>query len=114
MSRQVAALPHFSICDWRWFIAARQDCIMQIGCMRFARIERDNYALVLDIDVYVLQSGNFLQHQSQLAYALVAIFTFSADFDRFQNSAVGAFREKRIGRIGISRSCRIHRVWVVS
>jgi hypothetical protein len=27
---------------------------------------------------------------------------------------VGVFREKWIGRIGISRSCRVHRVFFVS
>jgi hypothetical protein len=26
---------------------------------------------------------------------------------------VGAFREKWIGRIGISRSCRVHRVLII-
>src|SRR6476660_2629236 len=82
--------------------------------MRFTRIERDDHALVLNIDFYVLHPGNVLQHRSQFAHALIAIFTFSGDFDRFQNSMVGSFREKRIGRIWISRSCRVHRVLVVS
>ena len=59
--------------------------------MCFARIERDNHALVLDIDFYVLHPGNVLQHRSQFAHALIAIFTFSGDFDRFQNSVVGSF-----------------------
>jgi hypothetical protein len=36
----------------------------------------------------------FFQHRSQFAHALIAIFTFSGDFDRFQNSVVGAFRGK--------------------
>ena len=68
--------------------------------MRFARIERDNHALVLDIDFYVLHPGNVLQHRSQFANAFIAIFTFSGDFDRFQNRVVGAFRKKWIGWIG--------------
>jgi hypothetical protein len=63
---------------------------------------------------YVLNSGNVLQHRSQFAHAFIAIFTFGGDFDRFQNSVVGAFREKWIGRIGISRSCSIHRACFVS
>ena len=87
---------------------------MQIWRMRFVWIEGDNHALVLDIDFYVLHPGNVLQHRSQFAHALIAIFTFSGDFDRFQNRVVGAFREKWIGRIGISRSCRVYRVLVVS
>ena len=81
---------------------------MQIWRMRFARIERDNHALVREIDFYVSHSGNILQHRSQFAHAFIAIFTFSGDFDRFQNRVVGAFWEKWIGRIGISRSCRVH------
>ena len=87
---------------------------MQIGGMRFAWIERDNHALVREIDFYVSHSGNILQHRSQFAHAFIAIFTFSGDFDRFQNRVVGVFREKWIGRIGISRSCRVHRVFFVS
>jgi len=87
---------------------------MQIWRMCFARIERDNHALVLEIDFYVLHPGNVLQHRSQFAHALIAIFTFSGDFDRFQNSVVGSFGEKRIGRIRISRSCRVHRVLVIT
>ena len=82
--------------------------------MRFTRIERDDHALVLNIDFYVLHSGNVLQHRSQFAHAFIAIFTFSGDFDRFQNSVDGAFRKKWIGRIGISRSCRVHRVLVIT
>ena len=58
---------------------------MQIGRMRFARIECDNHALVREIDFYVSHSGNVLQHRSQFAHAFIAIFTFSGDFDRFQN-----------------------------
>src|SRR6266850_3600753 len=112
--RGAEAAPTFSICHWRRFIAALQDCVVQIGWMCFARIERDNHALVPDIDFYVLHPGNVLQHRSQFAYALIAIFTFSGDFDRFQNSVVGSFGEKWIGRVGISRSCRVHRVLVVS
>ena len=96
------------------FIAALQDCVVQIGWMRFARIERDDHALVREIDFYVLHPGNVLQHRSQFAHAFIAIFTFSGDFDRFQNSVVGAFREKWIGRIGISRSCRVHRVLIIT
>ena len=100
--------------DWRRLIAAFQNCIVQIGWMRFARIERDNHTLALDMDFYVLHPGNVLQHRSQFAHAFIAIFTFSGDFDRFQNRVVGAFREKWIGRIGISRSCRVHRVLVIT
>jgi hypothetical protein len=35
-----------------------------------------------------------LQHRSQFAHALVTIFPFSGDFDRFQNCVIRAFLEK--------------------
>lgn len=84
---------------------------MQIGWMRFTRIERDHHALVLDIYFYVLHPGNVLQHRSQFAHAFIAIFTFSRDLDRFHGFVITPFRKKRIGRIGITGSCRVHRVW---
>ena len=82
--------------------------------MRFARIKCNDHTLVLDIAFYVLHPGNVLQHRSQFAYTFIAIFTFGGDFDRFQNSVVGALREKWIGRIGITGSCRVHCVLVIS
>jgi len=106
--------PYLSIGHWRRLIAALQDRVMQIGRMRFARIECDDHALVREIDFYVSHSRNILQHRSQFAHAFIAIFTFSGDFDRFEERVVGASREKWIGRIGISRSCRVHRVLIVS
>jgi len=99
-----------SICDRRWFIAALQDSIVYVRSMRFAWVERDDHKLALEINFYVLHSGNVLHHWPQFAHALIAIFTFGGDFDRFQNGVIGAFREKWIGRIGITRSCRVHRV----
>ncbi len=92
--RAVRCLPYRSICQWRRLIAALQDCVVQIGRMRFARVECDDHALVREIDFYVSHSGNVLQHRSQFAHAFIAIFTFSGDFDRFQNRVVGAFRRK--------------------
>ena len=76
--------------------------------MRFARIERDDHTLVREIDFYALYPRNVLKYRSQSAHAFIAIFTFGRDFDRFQNRVVATFREKWIGRIRISRSCRVH------
>src|SRR5262249_31201610 len=98
------------VCDRRWLISAFQDCVVQIGWMRFARIERDDYAFVRKIDFYVFHPRNVLQARSQFPHALIAIFTFRGDLDRFQNSVVEPFRSKWIGRIGISRSCMVHLV----
>ena len=47
---------------------------MQIGRMRFARVERHDHALVLDIDSHISHSGYPLQRRSQFAHALIAIF----------------------------------------
>ncbi len=108
--RRSEAAPTLSLFrHWRRFVATLQDCVMQIGRMRFARVECYDYAFVLEIDFYVLHAGNVLQHRSQFAHTLIAIFAFRRDFDRFQNRMIGALRGKRIGRIGISRSCRVHR-----
>ena len=98
----------------RRFIAALQDCIMQIGRMRFARVEREDQALALEVHFHILHSGNPLQHRSQFAHALIAIFPFSRDFDRFQNGIVATLPKKWIGRIGISRSRGVHGVFFVS
>ena len=74
--------------------------------MRFARIERDDYALVPEIDFYMLNPRNVLQQRSQFAHAFITIFTFRGDLDRFQNSVVGAFRKNgsagsgSVGRAG--------------
>ena len=87
---------------------------MQIGWMRFARIERDDHALALEIDFYIFHAGNFHQNRSQFAHTLVAFLAFSRDLDRFQDFVIAPFREKWIGRIGITGSCRVHRVFFVS
>jgi hypothetical protein len=52
----------------------------------------------------------FFSAGAQFAHAIIAIFTFTSDLDRFQNNVIGVFREKWIGRIAVSRPRRIHRV----
>ena len=80
--------------------------------MRFARVKRDDDALMLEIGLYVFHSSNFLQHGSEFAHAFIAIFAFGRDLDGFQDGVIGAFREKRIGWIRIVWSCRVHRVLI--
>jgi len=87
---------------------------MQIGRMGFARVEREDHALALEVHFHISHSGNPLQHRSQFAHALIAIFPFSRDFDRFQDGIAAALPKKWIGRIGISRSCRVHRVLIIT
>jgi hypothetical protein len=77
--------------------------------MRFARVKRDDDALMLEISLYIFHSSNFLQHGSEFAYAFIAIFAFGRDLDGFQDGVIGAFREERIGWIRIVWSCRVHR-----
>ena len=82
---------------------------MQIGRMGFARVERDDDALMLEVDFHILHSGNALfstgrslrTHSSQSSPS-VAISIVS------RNVLVAALRKKWIGRIGISRSCGVH------
>src|SRR5436309_3784953 len=42
------------------FVTAIQNCVVKIRRMRFACIERDDHLLVLEVDFYVVDSGNFL------------------------------------------------------
>ena len=86
---------------------------MQIGYMGFARVERHDHALALEIDFYVLHPRNLLQYPSQFPYALIAILAFSGNFNRFQNRIVAALRKKWIGPIGINRSCGVHGVFFI-
>jgi hypothetical protein len=77
--------------------------------MRFARVKCDDYALVREIDHYILHAVDFHQGRAQLTHAFIAIFAFSCDLDRFQDRVVGPFPIKWIGRVWIVWSCWIHR-----
>jgi hypothetical protein len=77
--------------------------------MRFARVKRDDDALMLEIDFYAFYAGDFLQHRPQLAHAVIAIFAFGGNLNRLQNCVIGPFRIERVGGIRIAWSCRVHR-----
>jgi hypothetical protein len=77
--------------------------------MRFTRVKSHDDALMLEIDLHVLNAFDFHERRSQLADALIAIFAFRGDFDRFQNYVVGPFGIERVSRVGIFWSCRVHR-----
>ena len=79
--------------------------------MRFARIEGDDHALVLEIHFYIVHAFDFHERPAQLSHSLMMIFAFGGDFDRFHDRVIGAFRKKRIGWIRISRPCRVHRFY---
>ena len=77
--------------------------------MRFARIERDNHALVPEIDFYIVHAFNLHERRTELSDSLMVILAFRGDFDGFQDRVIGPLREKRIGWIRIAWSCRVHR-----
>jgi len=77
--------------------------------MRFACIERDNHALVSEIDFYIVHALNLHERRAQLSDSLMVTFAFGGDFDGFQDGVIGALREKGIGWIRIAWSCRVHR-----
>src|SRR5436190_21999239 len=99
---------HSSISRRARFVTAAQDCIVKIGWMRFPRVKGDDNALVLEIGLYVFHSSNFLQYRSEFAHTFIAVFACGRDLDGFQDGVIGAFREKRICRVGIVWSCRVH------
>jgi hypothetical protein len=90
-------------------VTAIQDCVVKIGRMRFACIERDNHALVHKIDSHIVHAFNLHERRAQLSDSLMLILAFGSDFDRFQDCVISALREKRIGWIRIAWSCRVHR-----
>ena len=77
--------------------------------MRFARIEGDDHALVLEIDFYIMHAINFHERPAQLSDSLTVALAFGGYFNRFHDRVIGAFRKKRIGWIRIAWSCRVHR-----
>ena len=78
--------------------------------MRLARIEGDDYALVLEIHFHVVHTVNLHERPAQFSHSLMVILAFGGYFNRFQDRVISAFREKRIGWIRIARSCRVHRL----
>ena len=77
--------------------------------MRLARIEGDDYALVLEIHFHVVHTVNLHERPAQLSHSLMVTLAFRGDFNRFQDCVIGAFREKGIGWIRIAWSCGVHR-----
>ena len=69
---KLSGLPHPSICNRCRFIAAIQNCVVKIGRMGLSRVERDDHALMLEIDSYVFHPGNPPERRSQLAHTLIA------------------------------------------
>ena len=81
---------------------------MEIGGVRFAGVECHDDALMFEVDFYVTDSINFHERSAELSYAFVAIFAFGCDLDRFQDRVIGSLGIKRVARVGIVWSCRVH------
>jgi hypothetical protein len=77
--------------------------------MRFSRIERDDHALVLEIDFYIVHAFNFHERPTELSDSAMMILAYRGDFDGFQDGVIGALWEKGIGWIGIAWSRGVHR-----
>ena len=80
--------------------------------MRFARIECYDDTLMFEVDFYVTNSINFHERPAQLSHAFVAIFAFGCDLDRFQDRVIGPLGIKRVTRVGIVWSCRVHSLFI--
>ena len=104
--RGTEAAPTFSIRHWRRFVAALQNCVVQIGRMRFARIECDDHALVREIDFYICTPGIFFstgaacaQHSSRfspsVAISIVSRIGWSARSGKNGSAGSGS-----VGRAG--------------
>jgi hypothetical protein len=92
----------------RGFVAAFQNRVVQIGRVRFARVERDDDAFTREIDGDIAHAVNFHQHRAQFSYARIAIFAFSCDLDCFENGVIGPFGIERVARFGFVWSRGIH------
>ena len=87
---------------------------MQIGRVRFARVERNNDALVTEIDLHVADAVDPLERGTQFSDAFVAIFAFSRDLDRFENVVIGTLGTKWVAWVGIVRSGWVHKLSYVA
>jgi hypothetical protein len=72
---------------------------VQVGRVRFARVKRDDHPLARKIDIDALHAVDAQERWAQLAYALVTIFAFGRDLDRFQNRVIGALGIKWVVRL---------------
>jgi hypothetical protein len=95
----------FLFCNRRWFVAALQNGVVQIGCVRLAGVECDDDALALKIDMDALHSIDTQERRAQPAHAFVAIFPLGRDLDCFENRVIGTLRIKRVTWFRLVWSC---------
>jgi hypothetical protein len=82
---------------WRELVAALQNRVVQIGRVRFARVERHPDVLRFWISDHFFHAVDFHQRPTQTAHALVAVVALRRDIDPFQDrSFIGAFEIMRV------------------
>ena len=81
---------------------------MQVGRVGLARIEGDDDALPGSVYFHILHTGNAFKRPTQFPHALVAIFAFRRDLNRFNHGLIAVNGHKGIGGIGIVRSRWVH------
>ena len=93
-------------------VAALQNRVVEIGRVRLARVKCDDDPLMTEINFHTLYTFDFPERPAQLSHAFVAIFAPGCDVDRFQDRVIGSFGIKRIARVGIVGSGRVHRFFI--
>jgi len=94
------------------FITALHNRVMEIGRVRLARVKCDDDPLMTEINFHTLYAFEFPERPAQLSHAFIAILALGCDLDRFQDRVIGSFRIKRIARVGIVGSGRVHRFFI--
>jgi hypothetical protein len=83
---------------------------VQIGRVRFARVELHDHAFIRKIDNDIEYSRYFHEHWPEFADAFVAIFALGRDLDGLNDRVVGAFGIERVARFGLVGTCGVHQL----
>jgi hypothetical protein len=89
-------------------VTALQNGVVQIGCMRFPGVKRNDYAFASGIDCHIAYSRNVHQRLSQFANAFVAVFAFGRDCNSFEDRPVCVLQIMWVGRIEMMRIERLN------
>lgn len=83
---------------------------MQVRRVRFAHVEGHDDSPVLGIDFYRAHSTDPHERFTEIAHALVALFTLGRDLDGLENGMISVFGEEGAGRVGIVWSRWVHAI----
>ena len=90
------------------FVPALQNGVVQIGCMRFPGVKRNDYAFASGIDCHIAHSRNVHQRLSQFANTFVAIFAFRRDCNSFEYRTICVLQIMWVCRIEVMRIERLN------